>query len=57
MISALERVDNQHDAQLIVERLDTALIFGYPARRACALGALGRLLADSALTVGRGKTF
>ena len=29
MISALERVDNQHDAQLIVERLHTALIFGY----------------------------
>ena len=29
MISALERVDNQHDAQLIVERLHAALIFGY----------------------------
>ena len=29
MISALERVDNQHDAQLIVERLHRALIFGY----------------------------
>ena len=29
MISALERVDNEHDAQLIVERLHTALIFGY----------------------------
>ena len=29
MISALERVDNEHDAQLIVERLHTAFIFGY----------------------------
>ena len=29
----------------------------YSARRACALRALGLLLADSALTVGRGKTF
>ena len=29
----------------------------YPARRACALRALGLLLADGALTVGRGKTF
>ena len=27
------------------------------ARRACALKALGLLLADGALTVGRGKTF
>ena len=27
------------------------------ARRACALRALGLLLADGALTVGRGKTF
>ena len=29
MISALERVDNEHDAQLIVDRFHTALIFGY----------------------------
>ena len=29
----------------------------YPARRACALRALGLLLADGAPTVGRGKTF
>ena len=29
----------------------------FPARRACALRALGLLLADVALTVGRGKTF
>ena len=29
----------------------------YPARRACALRALGLLLADGAPTVGWGKTF
>ena len=29
----------------------------YPARRACALRALGLLLADGAPTVGLGKTF
>ena len=29
----------------------------YPARRACALRALGLLMSDGALTVGRGKTF
>ena len=33
--------------------------YSYPARarRACALRALGLLLADGALTVGRGETF
>ena len=29
----------------------------YPARGACALRALGLLLADDGPTVGRGKTF
>ena len=35
---------------------DTFQLF-YPARRACALRALGLLLADGALTMGRGKPF
>ena len=43
---------------------DFPAVFFYPARaqsvrapRACALRALGLLLADGAPTVGRGKTF
>ena len=32
-------------------------LYIYPARRACALRALGLLLADGVLTVGWGKTF
>ena len=48
----------------IVSRLERYMIMHYPARarsararRACALRALGLLLADGAPTVGGGKTF
>ena len=48
--------DMVQDGSIEMVTMINAALLVYPARRACALRALGLLLADGAPTVGRGKT-
>ena len=47
--------DMVQDGSIEMVTMINAALLVYPARRACALRALGLLLADVALTVGWGK--